>query len=377
MSTGLEMTATEVDHPIPAPGPSSGERFIFIDGLRGVAASAVLFFHVFDYVRIAGVTVTFLPMRALTAVASYGFMGVEIFFVLSGFVIAHSLRRSDYSMRAIARFALRRSVRLDPPYWATIAFVLLSALAGKLMGQGHVSEKVSAGAIVAHLLYLQDILHIPQLITVFWTLCMEVQFYLVYVLAGYAATKLAAPAKARLAHGLALTAMWIISMTLAFRGKVQTPWFIGFWFAFMGGVVTYWFATGRIRMRGYAAFVLPMLVLVIVRKSAIDFAVLATMLLIALAARRGALSRWLSARPVQFLGAISYSLYLIHTPVIALVFFRLKIPFGRSQWTLLAFTFAGSLASLAAALVLYRLVERPSHTLAKRLGRRTAGVHRW
>jgi peptidoglycan/LPS O-acetylase OafA/YrhL len=311
MSTDVETAATKSDRTIRAPDPPSGERFVFIDGLRGVAASAVLLFHVFGYVRTSEVSVTLLPMRAINAVASFGFLGVEIFFVLSGFVIAHSLRRSDYSLRAIANFAVRRSVRLDPPYWATIAFVLLSAFAGKLLGGGHVSEKVSVGAIVAHLFYLQDILHIPQLLSVFWTLCLEVQFYLVFVLVGVAVT-------------------------------------------------------------GFIAFVTPMLVLVIVRRSSIDFAVLATMLLIALAARRGALSRWLIDRPVQFLGTISYSLYLIHTPVIALLFYRMRIPFGRNQWTLLAFVVAANLVSLAVAVVLYRLAERPSHALAERLGKRIA-----
>ena len=60
-----------------------------------------------------------------------GFVGVDIFFVLSGFVIAYSVREARITPRFLGRFALRRSIRLDPPYWITIAIARQSGISSR------------------------------------------------------------------------------------------------------------------------------------------------------------------------------------------------------------------------------------------------------
>lgn len=52
---------------------------------------------------------------------SYGYLSVEMFFVISEFVISSSILKAHHTLGLLVRFAVRRSIRLDPTYWATIA----------------------------------------------------------------------------------------------------------------------------------------------------------------------------------------------------------------------------------------------------------------
>src|SRR5207253_3053168 len=98
-------------------------RFVFIDGLRGLAAVAVVLHHVL-YSPLIDALREIVPDFILTFCES-AFVGVHVFFVISGFVIAHSLRKTVLGARSLASFAVRRQVRLDPPYWVAL-FVSLA-----------------------------------------------------------------------------------------------------------------------------------------------------------------------------------------------------------------------------------------------------------
>ncbi|RYG56101.1 acyltransferase, partial [bacterium] len=98
-------------------------RFHFIDALRGLAAASVVLHHLFVASVMATVYEAASPwlVRVLFQAGAHG---VEIFFVLSGFVIAHSLRNNGLSLGDLGRFIVRRQVRLDPPYWAALVLGL-------------------------------------------------------------------------------------------------------------------------------------------------------------------------------------------------------------------------------------------------------------
>ena len=90
----------------------------------------VVLFHAYAG-RHFGLLESWLPVPA-RAVLDAGHLGVQIFFVLSGFVISYSVSRYRVDARFIGRFALRRSIRLDPPYWMSISLLCLgSAYAAK------------------------------------------------------------------------------------------------------------------------------------------------------------------------------------------------------------------------------------------------------
>jgi peptidoglycan/LPS O-acetylase OafA/YrhL len=54
--------------------------------------------------------------------SKFGYLGVDVFFVISGFVIPYSLWGREYSLRQFPRYMIRRAVRLEPPYLASVVF---------------------------------------------------------------------------------------------------------------------------------------------------------------------------------------------------------------------------------------------------------------
>ena len=99
-------------------------------------------------------------------------MGVEIFFVLSGFIIPYAMRRSGYTFPGdVGRFIVKRLVRLDPPYLLSSAIAgVLSYLAWKTPGFRGEVPQLSWAASLAHLGYLNGILKQPWYNAVCWTL---------------------------------------------------------------------------------------------------------------------------------------------------------------------------------------------------------------
>src|SRR3954463_4542996 len=102
--------------------PAPAQRFVFVDALRGLAALWVALFHfTIWYKAVPAAAHAWPTLRDLfEAVAWKGYLGVDVFFVISGFVIAYSLRGAPPTLRFAGNFALRRSLRLDPPYWSAM-----------------------------------------------------------------------------------------------------------------------------------------------------------------------------------------------------------------------------------------------------------------
>jgi peptidoglycan/LPS O-acetylase OafA/YrhL len=356
---------------VPEPSP----RFPLIDALRGIAATSVVLYHVYllDLVPRAGAA----RVEPVRAVLAGGYLGVYIFFVLSGFVIAHSIGGARITPGFIGRFALRRSLRLDPPYWAVIGAALLAAHAGI---QDGTRPLPSAGGVVAHLFYLQQFLGIPHLVGVFWTLCLEIQFYLVYVLAGFAAQRLAG------GRGAAVFGpLWLVSLLVAAHVlRVRSAVFLWAWPYFFLGALTAWHHAGRISGRTWA-IVTGATCLVLLgsysrwisaddapARTGVVAATTAALFLAGLA--RAGERPWLQTvtlgRPLQYLGRISYSLYLVHVLVCAAVA-RLELwllgdrPLGAAA--LLAVLIGGTVLSIGAAQLVHLAVERPAHRLSRRI----------
>jgi peptidoglycan/LPS O-acetylase OafA/YrhL len=150
----------------------------FPDGLRAIASLVVVLPHAVGLLVVSPRQNRFDALAVV--VAKHGTIGVQIFFVLSGFVIAFSIGRQFITARYLGVFILRRSVRLDSPYWCAIALAGAFILFRAHVSPAHVIVP-SASNIVAHLFYLQNILHTPEINVVFWTLCLEVQLYSLFV----------------------------------------------------------------------------------------------------------------------------------------------------------------------------------------------------
>ena len=349
------------------PTPPLG-RFRALDAMRGVAAVLVLLFHVRRSSAQASV-LDGVSNRVIDDTLDFSRSGVAIFFVISGFVIAFSTRDLGVRGRDAVRFSARRQVRLDPPYYLTIAVVLvLAALQGLVPGL--VAPTYTVREVLLNLLYLQGIAGVPSILGVAWTLCLEVQFYLVVVLLAFASGKLfpGDDVSHRRAPALRTGALTLgaVSLALPFLGVSAGPWFIGQWWMFCFGMVLCWFFLGAISRPA----VLIVTVLLGAWCACLDvfpvsdrwqgqwFAWAAGVLILALVAsgRTSSAPPW----PLLYLGTISYSLYLVHLPIIDTVMaagFKLT---GNSRTGALVFVVLGIVASLLTAHLLYVLVERRS-----------------
>src|SRR3974390_3244319 len=143
------------------------QRIGVINALRAFAAIFVAWGHF-----VAG------QGKYLGLSGKYGYLGVHIFFVISGFVIPWSLYRSGYVLRDYPRFLLKRNVRLYPPYLASIAVTVLATNL-IMVPMFHMPRlTVTAQSLLLHFAYLNDLTHVPWINVVYWTLAIEFQWYL-------------------------------------------------------------------------------------------------------------------------------------------------------------------------------------------------------
>ena len=380
-------------------------RSTFIDALRGVAAFGVACYHITRYEPAPQASREIIP-GFLQQWFDHGWMGVQVFFVISGFVIAYSVRNARVTPRYLGNYAFRRSLRLDPPYWTTILFVLLlHAILHLHLGfdspldvPSKLEPALSWQLLAAHVMYLQNILGYDNLSAGFWTLCIEVQFYLLYVVGQGIAQRFPhrdrqTPADASPVGLLAVFAPLAVASLFVWNagfqrgdnlwwnvfvsGPAGDMWITRFFCMFFLGASAWWALDGRIPAAFFWIYVAALAGRIFWQGQAHGWyddltvglcAALAAGVSTYIAGRLGRLSTWLNFGVLQYLGRISYSLYLIHFPMSHVVNTLGTQVSGTSPspavatlWLMLALA-----ASLAAAHVLYILVEAPSVRFAAR-----------
>jgi peptidoglycan/LPS O-acetylase OafA/YrhL len=335
-------------------------RFALVDALRGIAALSVVLFHLKAGNHIPGLQA--LMPTWVEALVGHGDLGVAIFFVLSGFVIAHSLYKERATLPLAGRFMLRRSIRLDPPYWVAIALALGSAFLSAIVLSDKIRPEVSWQQIAAHVLYLQNILRYSEINDVFWTLCLELQFYLIYVLMLVVARNNLKLTLILLFAAMGTSAIW--PMGIAPTGLWPGS-FLPLWHGFLLGAGAYWAWRHPGFLPAFALFALLILVSSSWRANMFPVICVSTACLLLASAVTGQISLALNWRWLQFLGLISYSLYLIHNPITGATFRVGYMLTGRGIWSE-AFWFIATLAAcVAAAAIMWWLIERPSLHLAR------------
>jgi peptidoglycan/LPS O-acetylase OafA/YrhL len=375
-ATGIAVTQSAAAASTAVAG-SVAPRFEYIDGLRGLASIMVAIGH------LAGAAEAHHPGilgPGVMHLASFGRYGVQIFFVLSGFVIAHSVITGAYSFSYFGRFVGRRFVRLDLPYWSVIALeLILLAVSGMLMAQ-YSRELPSLPQIVTNMFYLQQYLGYDHIVPVFWTLCYEVQFYLVYVLSLVLLAKLqnagaSSQTVRRIAtFALAVSFCWSLAMYLGLIVNPHRGLFVDRWYQFAFGVVTYLYFRGHVGWLPVASG--AALCVICGWAFSVDGYRLTSTLLTAatgiaiLASLRYSWWNSLMIGPgMQFLGRISYSLYLLHSSIGWRATVVTRELFGNSYSTAAAYVaFAvGLAASIFASYIMYLLIERPAINLARKI----------
>ena len=349
--------------------------FRTLDGLRGVAAIAVAFRHI--------------PDNAVAALTPQSFLAVDLFFMLSGFVLAHAYAARLAAGMRFADFVAARLIRLYPLYLVasliTLALVLVPAQAG------HYHPPVpSLRTVVFAMLFVPTIapesrLGLFPLVGPAWSLFFELAVNVVFALL---APRLSGR---RLAVAVAAGAV-LLGATIAHFGTVDVGWSqTSLWGGF--GRVGFGFFAGVAAYRLWQADTMPWLwlppwgaVAIVAAIFAIDpghhaaawdaAVVVIVMPVLVLASARGEPGRWL-ARPFALLGAASYAIYVLTNPVDQWVETLLPWPqvdryagFGTTGAVVLVAAITGL------ALALDRWVDRPVRGGLGRAWSRRSGAHR-
>ena len=342
---------------------TSGERLPGLDALRGIASLAVCWFHLtlFTYGTADG------PGYALLRRSgSWGWLGVEVFFVLSGFVIPWALHRAGYRLSSYPSFLLKRILRLDPPYLASLGVVLAIAGAHALWsGRAFAVEgaAVTLPQVLLHLGYVTPFFGHAWLNPGYWTLAVELQFYLAAGLLFPALfTRRAAVRRTSLAA--------LLGLSLAAAGRASAaeaaPYddlIFPFVPLFLLGIVACQRRLGITGREEYAGWLAACLLGCGVTVGLLPSLAAA---LAVLALTWFASARW---RLGAFLGAISYPLYLLHWPVghWTLSLLGLRVVRAESDAARTLVLLAGLAACLASAWLLHVAVERPAQRWASRV----------
>ncbi len=321
---------------------ASGPRLFAVDALRGLAAMAVVLFHYTTrYVELYGGAGS--PSMSFPQ----GHYGVNLFFIISGFVIFMTLEKTRRPMD----FVVSRFSRLFPAYWVAVALTFAITSTFGLAG-----KEVSALQALGNLMMVNAFFHIPHVDGVYWTLEVEMLFYagmlLVYSTGRLKQihTFLLALLALRLAYELVLRAFgvdlpWTLSRLLILK---YIPWFAL-------GVCVYQTVMAKSPSRQVVATVVSALACLAV-VDGLGLALLAAALAaLAWAAAAGRLP-WLGHPVLVFFGAISYPLYLLHENIGWVVLRELQsrgVAFDMSVLAALAL-------SILLASGLTFLIERPA-----------------
>ncbi len=314
----------------------SKQRIGIINALRAFAALAVAWGHF-----VAG------QGKYLGASGKYGYLGVDIFFVISGFVIPWSLYRSRYVVHDYGRFLLKRNLRLYPPYLASIAITIL-ATNFVLVPLFHIPHMTVTGRdMLLHFTYLNDIAHVPWVNVVYWTLALEFQWY---VIVGLLMPFLAGSRK------LARFAVTVVMM-LAYFSFYWDRLVFHYLPVFLIGVFVFQYRSRIIELREMLGLIAVM-ALAMLRLSGwlVPLVAVPTGLLIAFST--------LQSRAADRVGDVSYSLYLLHLPIGVSVIGCLSHWLPYSDRYIGVLDVIGVAASMWAAWIMYQIIEKPSQELS-------------
>lgn len=340
-------------------GVSTSPRVAALDGLRGLAVAAVVLFH------------------TRSSPLAGGYLGVDVFFVLSGFLITGLLLAEANRDRRISlgQFWLRRARRLAP----ALLLLLLAVAVFRLVQPQQTGASLRA-EILAALTYTTNWLQILQGNDYFaqfgpespllhtWSLAIEEQFYILFAL-----LMVWAVVRRRLAHRsllLLLTVLTVCSVatmvwasaagniTWAYYGTLPRlqALLIGAMLAVVlrdrpdlakgrsGQVVAGWIGLAGLAILMAAPFGDMF-------RGGYTLAALLTACLVWSALGSGPVASILAWRPLALLGVISYGVYLWHWPILLWVQGEDPVPVGAQAWAIVL--------TIGIAVVSYRFVEAP------------------
>ena len=342
--------------------PRTG-RLRALDGLRLLAALAVAFYHYTAYEGAGSAwgqrPDSIFPRWA--GLSAYGWLGVEVFFVISGFAICMSCWG-----RTLGDFFRSRVTRLYPAYWAAVVLTYLVTALTPAIRQG-----VDFTTALVDLTMLQDPIGVDRVDGVYWTLWAEMRFYLLFALVVWGGLTFR--------RVVAFSMIWTIVAVIARTADsellftVAMPKYAHFFLVGVGIYLVYRFGHHPLSWALIGVNFLLAVHYAVARmdhqaedvvhrplSATVVTIVLAVSVLLILATAHGRLD-WVRWKWVTYAGALTYPFYLLHDYIGFAVIYWLYQRAHLSAYAVLPVTLV---AMLVLAWVVHRAVERP---LAHRL----------
>jgi peptidoglycan/LPS O-acetylase OafA/YrhL len=311
-----------------------GQKYENVELLRGLAALGICLYHYGH---------GFLPDGSLFKIFTEPlYLGVDVFLIITGFTLTLSLFKQNYTVASIGTYLKKRLARIEIPYYGSLLLVIGMAYGSKLFPQYEWKGlQFDPLAIGAHFLHLNDILGLPWLHEVYWTLAIQVQYYLFMSFAFI---------------GLAYRKKWVNHLFLLafFMAQVVSarPYFTYFSSAFIIGIVMAMYYLQRMKSWETGVWLVVIMVHTYFYGNWSHF--VAKGLTIAILFFPQIRSTF-----TNFLGKISYSLYLTHLTIgWSFIGFMLDAFHLQQHIELLILVACG--LSILFAWVFYEYVEKPS-----------------
>ena len=354
-------------------------RMRYIDALRAVAALLVVWLHsAGTFGRINPHTparenwLAFVPDRI-----DVGHIGVVVFFLISGFVIPFSIRAE--TVAPASSFLIKRFFRIFPAYWLSVPL----AAAANFWIWG---TRFDRRDLVINFAMLQDAFGVRPAAAIYWTLSVEMIFYLLCALLLLTGSLFRMRRVGALAALLAVAFAAMLPMYGRVRPLMSESavfWFLNLSVMLWGTLYRSWTDSAPIERDRFGGWLLwGLLIGYVIALPAISLAssaymrnTIATYVIGFAIFLLGTRVVRIETRLTDWLGRISYSIYLFHTIVfISIAWWLLKQP--ESSWwrahALGTYAAAATLVALAVADLVYRCVERPGIRIGHRLATRWA-----
>lgn len=313
--------------------------------LRGVSALFVVLYHF-----VLGIPDYFTQWSFISNVSKHGYIGLYLFFFISGVVIPYSMYRANYTWKFFPAFMLKRFFRLEPLYWVNILFVILLAYS-IYWATKDVSriEMINLENVIYNTLHISGLLSLDWLNVVYWTLSIEIQYYLVIAIGYYFL----------ISENVVIRIVYI--GLLSSVGLLVTHHDVYFTYASIFGLgnLVFLFLIDKISWKVFLGLLLVLGGQIYFTFGGITICVfLISIILI--------LNRWKGWGWMNWIGEISYSLYLFHLPI-GIRFINYGYKNYTEEGVRFLFLILAILVSIVISWLFYRWVEVPSLKWSKKI----------
>jgi peptidoglycan/LPS O-acetylase OafA/YrhL len=316
------------------------KRYYELDAIRGIAALMVVLFHY--TIRYSEIYEN--PIDPLFSFP-FGEYGVQLFFIVSGFVIFLTLNRTTNSID----FIVSRFSRLYPVYWFSVVFTFIVVFLFSLPGR-----EVDVQTALINLTMIQKWLGVENVDGVYWTLALELSFYIIMYC-------LFITKQLKRIHLISI--IWLIIIigskffeeinNVNIHGAIKLLFLLEYGNLFIAGIMFYKIMHER-RNLDFVVLCMSLIAEYYLHGNTVFLIALYFVLFFLFATGN---LRILSIKPLMYLGTISYSLYLIHQNVGYIIIRQLD---ANNMLNPISIIIVPLTIVIAIAALMQRYIEKPS-----------------